>query len=154
LGGDTLNVSLLETKEGRLRVVDHSGDNFLGGKDIDRALLDHARAELARGGGPACEPGRLTAACELAKIELSRAERAAIVLPDGAELPITRATLEELAAPLIARSVTAVRALLARNHRGGDDVARVVLVGGPTLMPAVRARIGELVGGRVAEGID
>jgi molecular chaperone DnaK len=154
LGGGTLDVSLLETKEGRLRVVDHSGDNFLGGKDIDRALVEHAAAELARGGGPGCDPGRLKAACELAKIELSRAERTAIVLPDGGELPITRAALEEMAAPLIARSVTAVRGLLARNLRSADDVARVVLVGGPTLMPAVRARIGELFGGRLAEGID
>jgi molecular chaperone DnaK len=154
LGGGTLDVSLLETKDGRLRVVDHSGDNFLGGKDMDRALVEHARSELARGGGRAWDAGRLKAACELAKIELSRADRTAILLPDGGELPITRATLEELAAPFIARSVAAVRALLARNRRSADDVARAVLVGGPTLMPLVRARIGELVGGRLAEGID
>jgi len=38
LGGGTLDVSLLETKDGRLRVIDHAGDNFLGGKDIDQAL--------------------------------------------------------------------------------------------------------------------
>src|SRR5689334_9081483 len=95
LGGGTLDVSLLETKDGRLRVVDHSGDNFLGGKDIDQALLEWA---LARGGAdrsPRALAG-LKAACEEAKIALSRAERTTLVAPalgSGGEdlvLPIAR----------------------------------------------------------------
>ena len=47
LGGGTLDVSLLETREGWLRVVDHGGDNFLGGKDFDNVLTDWAAARLA-----------------------------------------------------------------------------------------------------------
>ena len=43
-----LDVSLLETQDGRLRVVDHSGDNFLGGKDMDNVLVDWAVGELSR----------------------------------------------------------------------------------------------------------
>lgn len=43
LGGGTLDVSLLETKDGRLRVVDHAGDNFLGGKDLDHAVVGWAK---------------------------------------------------------------------------------------------------------------
>ena len=54
LGGGTLDVSLLETKDGRLRVIDHSGDNFLGGKDIDQVLVDWALSQLAQ----RCELGR------------------------------------------------------------------------------------------------
>src|SRR5881394_3749978 len=50
LGGGTLDVSLLETAEGRLRVIDHAGDNFLGGKDIDGALVEWAIAALDRRG--------------------------------------------------------------------------------------------------------
>ena len=50
-----------------------------------------------------------------------------------------------LTAPFIARSLAAVRNLLAKNQRTADDVARVVLVGGPTLMPALRAGIGDAV---------
>ena len=165
LGGGTLDVSLLETADGRLRVVDHAGDNFLGGKDIDGALVEWAVAALAgRGAGSVPRPragrralARLRAACEQAKIELSRAERTTIVVDGGGgdrELEVTRAELEALTAPFIARGLTAVRNLLARNQRTADDVARVVLVGGPTLMPAVRARIGELFGGRIAAGVD
>ena len=50
LGGGTLDVSLLETREGRLRVVDHGGDNFLGGRDIDDAIVAWAARELGRRG--------------------------------------------------------------------------------------------------------
>src|SRR5207237_1323381 len=48
LGGGTFDVSLLETREGLLRVVGHDGDNFLGGRDFDAAIVDWAIAELAR----------------------------------------------------------------------------------------------------------
>ena len=47
-----------------------------------------------------------------------------------------------------------MRVLLAKNQQTADDVARVVLVGGPTLMPGLRARVGELFGGRIAAGVD
>jgi molecular chaperone DnaK len=178
LGGGTLDISLLETSDGRLRVVDHAGDNFLGGKDMDGALVEWAAAALARRGAGdllrerATARGRralarLRAACELAKIELSRVERTTIVAADPAagdnggsdgageqELDITRAELDALVAPFIARSLTAVRNLLAKNQQTADDVARVVLVGGPTSMPGLRARVGELFGGRIATGVD
>ena len=93
LGGGTLDVSLLETQDGRLRVVDHSGDNFLGGKDMDNALVDWAVGELQREHSlpklnrenPASRRVfcKLKAACEQAKIELSRQERATISVPEA-----------------------------------------------------------------------
>src|SRR6185436_13326281 len=129
------------------------------------ALVEWAAGALARNGGgdPRVDRAtargrgllaRLRAACEQAKIELSRAERASIVMPDPTgdgiegELEITRGDLEALTEPFIARSLAAVRVLLAKNQRTADDVARVVLVGGPTLMPGLRARVGEMFGGR------
>src|SRR4029079_17487375 len=61
LGGGTLDVSLLETDDGRLRVVDHAGDNFLGGKDIDGALVEWAAGARARRGGGDLRADRATA---------------------------------------------------------------------------------------------
>jgi molecular chaperone DnaK len=163
LGGGTLDVSLLETRDGRLRVVDHSGDNFLGGKDLDQALEQWALGELRRR-GVSVDRGRavarLKSACEEAKIELSRAERTAIVVPElgagGSDLtlPLGRAQLETLMAPLLGRCLAVVRDLLNRNRCTPDQIGRLVLVGGPTAMPAVRSRLSALFGGRVAEGID
>ena len=83
LGGGTFDASLLETRDGLLRVVGHDGDNFLGGRDFDWAITEHL-ASLLRGGAvgaatsdhtPALRALRLAA--EDAKIELSRGERGA-----------------------------------------------------------------------------
>lgn len=172
LGGGTLDVSLLETRDSWLRVVDHWGDNFLGGKDFDEALTDWALRRLHEDGvlsevtrsDPASRRtlGRLKAACEQTRIELSRRERAAIVCPElvdanglvDVDLEITRGELEALLDPLIERSLQVCRVLLGRAKVAPDAVERIVFVGGPTLTPAVRHRVGEVFGHRVAEGMD
>lgn len=174
LGGGTLDVSLLETKEGRLRVVDHSGDNFLGGKDFDNALVDWALARLHEQYGlpelqranTASRPllNRLKAACEQSKIELSRQQRAAVVVPElcrdaagnpvEVDLEIARSEYEGLIEPLVERALSVCLSLLEKAKVPAEDVARVVFVGGPTLTPLLRRRIGDAFGGRVAEGID
>ncbi len=85
LGGGTFDVSLLETREGVLRVVDHDGDNFLGGRDMDAMLLDHVLAELSKTTGRSLVRAdatlgtlvrRLRLACEEAKLELPAPARA------------------------------------------------------------------------------
>src|SRR5262249_21714726 len=50
LGGGTFDASLLETRDGLLRVVGHDGDNFLGGRDFDAAIVDWAIEEIAKNG--------------------------------------------------------------------------------------------------------
>ncbi|HSF38779.1 MAG TPA: Hsp70 family protein, partial [Thermoanaerobaculia bacterium] len=174
LGGGTLDVSLLETRDGWLRVVDHGGDNFLGGKDFDNALVDWVAVRLASEAGlppfsrsdPASRRplSKLKAACEQAKIELSRMERTAIVCaevcadadgnPVDADIDVRRSDLELLVAPLIDRSLGVCQSVIEKNRLSPDAVGRIVFVGGPTLMPALRERIGGFFGGRVAEGID
>jgi molecular chaperone DnaK len=174
LGGGTLDVSLLETRDGWLRVVDHGGDNFLGGKDFDNALCDWAVARLAAEHGlpplSRAERGharalaKLKAACEAAKIDLSRAERTVISAselragaggePFDADLDVTRADLEAVTAPLVERSLGVCLGVLEKNRLSPEAVERVVFVGGPTLMPALRSRVGATFGGRVAEGVD
>ena len=172
LGGGTFDCSLLETRDGLLRVVAHDGDNFLGGRDFDWAVTEHLAAQLAAGGGPRLErrdPAHagalrvLRLAAEDAKIELSRAETAQITLAqpltvDGrevdVELAIDRATLERITAPLVERSLEVCARLLAGHGLAPGQLARVVLVGGPTVMPAVRAAVSNRLQAPLAEGVD
>jgi len=174
LGGGTLDISLLETSDGRLRVVDHSGDNFLGGRDFDNALTDWALERLQgkyqipeiRRDNPAGRPAltKLKTACEQAKIELSRMDRTSIMVPelctDGAGLPvevdmeITRTEYEGIIAPLVHRGLSVCLSLLEKCRVTADEIGRVVFVGGPTMTPSIRREIGETFGGRVATGID
>ncbi|MGK4001645.1 Hsp70 family protein [Sorangium sp. So ce1036] len=172
LGGGTFDVSLLETRDGLLRVVGHDGDNFLGGRDFDWAVVDWALAEIARAHGVtvsradprhAAALRKLKLAVEEAKIELTRAEEAALALPaafevDGAavdvDLVLARPTLDALAAPIIDRSIEVCRRLLAAHGLDASQLARVVLVGGPTVMPALRARVRDALGAPFGEGLD
>src|SRR5437879_6313966 len=121
LGGGTFDVSLLESRDGMLRVVGHDGDNFLGGRDFDRAVVDLVLARLAADGividraNPehAVALRRLRVAAEEAKIELTRAAEAPIFLAGvdlagqsiDVDVVVARVEYEELIAPLVDRSL-------------------------------------------------
>jgi molecular chaperone DnaK len=171
LGGGTFDVSLLKGQDGLLRVVGHDGDNFLGGRDFDAVIVAWAIELLAADGvnidtkNPAHQPflRRLAALAEEAKIELCRQEE--VVLTAGApmllgdtpvdvELTLNRRTLERLVTPLVERSVEVCRRLLDSHGVDRQDLDRVVLVGGPTAMPMVRALVAERVGPLAAEALD
>jgi len=171
LGGGTFDASLLETRDGLLRVVGHDGDNFLGGRDVDRAIVDWALQQLADDGTPidrtdathAPALRRLLAAAEEAKIDLSRRDEADLSVfdlfegPDGpidVDLTLNRSTLDRLTAPLVDRSLKVCLELLATHGLQPEDLRRVVLVGGPTVMPAVRDRVADALGVRIAQGHD
>lgn len=171
LGGGTFDVSLLETRDGLLRVVGHDGDNFLGGRDFDWAIVDWMLAELARKDGvklSRAEPGhaatirKLKLAAEEAKIELSRVEQTSLAVPglrvDGVDfdldLALDRDTLERLCAPTIERSLTVCRRLLAAHGVAEGGLTRVVMVGGPSVMPTVRRQVSAALGLPPAEGLD
>ena len=173
LGGGTFDVSLLETRDGLLRVVGHDGDNFLGGRDFDWALVDVVLDQLRDTHG-AKAPRRgearhetaiaqLKQAVEDLKIQLSRRTEAQLVLDeplvvDGHELEvqmqIDRATLEAHATPLVERTIEVCRRLLADRGVVAGDLARIVFVGGPTQASYVRDRVLGALGAPAAEGHD
>ncbi|MGN6106177.1 MAG: Hsp70 family protein [Kofleriaceae bacterium] len=168
LGGGTFDASLLETRDGLLRVVGHDGDNFLGGRDFDWAITEHLAAQLAvvpRRNNPdhAAALRALRLAAEDAKIELSRNDRAQVSLAqplsiDGrdvdVDLELDRATIDRLCAPLVDRAIEVCLRLLASHGLGAGRLARLVLVGGPTVMPMVRQRVAARLETTIAEGHD
>jgi len=165
LGGGTFDVSLLQSRDGLLRVVAHDGDNFLGGRDMDNAVVDWAlevmsqqQARTLRRSDPQVAPlvATLKALSEEAKIELSRAERTELTigpveLADGTtiedELILSRAELERISIPIIDRTLRVCTRLLESQGVGEGDLERIVLVGGPTVMPYLRRSISEALRG-------
>ncbi len=168
LGGGTFDASLLETRDGLLRVIGHDGDNFLGGRDFDWVITEHLAARLShpllrKDPTHAAALRALRLAAEEAKIELSRAERAQVTLAqplqvDGHEievdLELSRAEVERLTLPLCDRAIEVCLGLLRQHGLGPGRLARVVLVGGPTLMPMVRQRVAARLEAKIAEGHD
>ena len=170
LGGGTFDVSLIESRDGLLRVIGHDGDNFLGGRDIDRVLVDWAARQLSqRRGLPidirdpawAALAALLYAEVEQAKIRLSTQEKTAVEIDldaNGRELveslELSRAELDALCAPLIERALSICQRLLREHGVADGGLDRVVLVGGPAHMPVIKERVRAELAPLAAENLD
>ena len=168
LGGGTFDVTLMETGEGVFEVKATSGDTALGGMDMDAAIIDWLADGFAKKEGVDLRPNRqamqrLKDAAEKAKIELSGTVETTINLPYLAEKggkplhfeqKITRAKLEELVEPVLARVDAPIRQAFKDAGWKFEDVGNVILVGGPTRMPVVRERFEKILGKRAERGVD
>jgi Fe-S protein assembly chaperone HscA len=152
-GGGTFDVSILKLHEGIFEVVATGGDTHLGGDDIDNLLIAIALDDIAgdlgedvRGNGEAVQ-GIRKAVIE-AKILLSIAETATlnVLLPSGKRYlrEITRVQFEELIAGVIARTAGPCKQALKDAGLTAAQIDEVVLVGGSTRIPAVRALVDDL----------
>jgi molecular chaperone DnaK len=168
LGGGTFDVSVLELGEGVFEVKATNGDNHLGGDNFDKAIVDWMIAEFKRAqgidlGNDPMALQRLYEAAEKAKIELSSTMTTQINLPfitatqDGPkhlDLQLTRAKLEELSHALLERTVAPTKQALADAGLQASNIDHVVLVGGMTRMPAVQAKVKELIGKDPHKGVN
>jgi molecular chaperone DnaK len=161
LGGGTFDISILRVKDGIFEVLATNGDTHLGGDDFDRVLLlwlvediqARHHAELAREGVDLAHDSELLQelrlAAEAAKVRLSAEERTTLTLPLGPltyRRAITRAEVERLLEPLVARTLGPCRRALADAGVAPAEIDQVVLVGGSTRVPLVRRRVQELFG--------
>jgi len=151
LGGGTFDVSILRLTKGVFEVVATGGDTALGGDDFDWAISEFARAALG-GDAPLAPADRRTVlvAARAAREALSQAPSAALraTLQDGRvlDLTLTREQFEQLAEPLVRRTLDRARAALRDAGLAVSDVNGVVMVGGATRMPVIRRAVGELFG--------
>ncbi|OGR11799.1 MAG: molecular chaperone DnaK [Desulfobacula sp. GWF2_41_7] len=152
LGGGTFDISILEIGDGVFEVKSTNGDTHLGGEDFDLRILDFLAAEFKKDQGidlrrDTMALQRLKEAAEKAKQELSASMETDINLPfitadatgpKHLNIKLTRAKLESLVSDLMARiekpCITAVK----DAGMEFSDIARVLLVGGMTRMPAVQ----------------
>ncbi len=144
LGGGTFDISLLRLRQGVFEVVATGGDAALGGDDIDHALADWAMGQLDLQARTPQEKRAALTAARAAKEALSDAETAdwqAVIAGSQRRVPVSRVQLDALAQPFIARTLTAVRKVLRDAKVTKDEVQGVVMVGGATRMPAVRAAV-------------
>ncbi len=168
LGGGTFDISILEIENGVFEVRATNGDTFLGGEDFDnviaRTLLDNFQKETGVSlDGDVVAIQRIKEAAERAKHELSSATETEINLPFvavGAAGPLhlsadlTRAQVEAMVAPLIARLDEPCRKALADARLRAEELDAVLLVGGMTRMPAVQDRVRRIFGREPEKGVN
>lgn len=154
LGGGTFDISILELNEGVFQVLSTQGNTRLGGDDIDLALA----GELARRIGEAlgedvakAQWNLLVERAEEIKCRLSGEDSVEVEFPfvDGKQsfrTVVERATLEKLARPLVEKTRQNCRRALSDAGIKAEDIDEVLLVGGQTRMPLVRALVEEVFG--------
>ncbi len=168
LGGGTLDVTIMDFSDGVFQVLSTSGDTQLGGSDMDEALTRYVIGEFQKETGIDLAADnmafwRVREACEKAKIELSTTMQTEINLPfisSDASGPkhliqtVTRAKLEELVEPIVARCRQSMEQAMSDAHLNPDKIDKIILVGGPTRMPIVQNFVESIVGPKIQRGID
>ena len=150
LGGGTFDVSILRLTQGVFEVISTGGDTALGGDDFDALIADHAASGLGSAELPPADRRALLVAARAAREALSDADdaRLRLTLSDGRELDfaLSRQQFESLAQPLVLRTLDCARRALRDAELRPADVRGVVMVGGATRMPVIRAAVGEMFG--------
>ncbi len=168
LGGGTLDVTVMDFGEGVFEVDSTSGDTKLGGTDMDDAIIKYLMDEFKRTDKVDLSKDekakiRLKDAAEKAKIELSTTLETEINLPyltvvnnepKNMLIKLKRSKLEELIAPIVARSKEPLEKALKEANLTKDKVDKIILVGGPTRIPYVRKFVEDFFGKKAEGGVD
>ncbi len=168
LGGGTFDVSLLSIGDGTIEVLATAGNNRLGGDDFDERIVNWMVQEFKKDqgvdlAGDRMAMQRLKEAAEKAKIELSGVTSSNINLPyifadaNGSrhlDLTLTRAKFDELTHDLVEATTGPVRQVLSDSGISANEIARVLLVGGSSRIPAVQEAVKKITGKEGFKGIN
>jgi molecular chaperone DnaK len=168
-GGGTFDVALVKIKDGELKVIDHEGDNFLGGADFDDLIVEkiiipyltksfkftdlESKMKSASGIYNSFYYKCLFAA-EEAKIALSNKSSAEIELNGIKDeedtivdntFDITRSEFESLIKDSVNGTIDMIKKILVRNSLKSSDIQFTLMIGGSTYIPFVRKRVEEIL---------
>jgi len=168
LGGGTFDVSIIEMGDGVTEVLATNGDTHLGGDDFDERIINWLADGFQKENGIDLRADKMAAqrlkeAAEKAKIELSSAMQSNINLPfitadatgpKHMDVTLSRAQFDALTSDLVERTMTPVRKALADAGLKASDLAKVLLVGGSTRIPAVQEAVKKEMGKEPFKGIN
>jgi molecular chaperone DnaK len=165
LGGGTFDVALVKSTEGELKVLDHEGNNFLGGMNFDTAIVDQLIVpEIIRQtkiedfedefrvkyGKYEMLYYQIMYYAEEAKKELSQSPSTVIEFSADIDntkhdfyITITKEQLDEIFLPIINETILLLKKILDNNQLTAQDIHQIILVGGSTFVPQVRHELME-----------
>ena len=168
LGGGTFDVSVLELGDGVFEVLATAGNNRLGGDDFDKRIMDWVVSEYKASTGVELDKDkmamqRIKEASEKAKIDLSGVTKTKISLPFIAmnngvpmhlEMDITRAKFDALTEDLVKATIKPMQQALSDASLDYNAIAKVIMVGGSTRIPAVYDAVKKITGKEPYKGIN
>jgi molecular chaperone DnaK len=177
-GGGTFDAALVKSAEGILSVKDTEGDNWLGGKNLDEAIVDriiipYLQTKYAIDSilNNADKKQMLRAAvkryAEEAKNQMSFKDKYSILSNLGdlpfvddngdepeIEIEITNIDMERVCGPIFQKAIDITKELLNRNNLKGSGLEALILVGGPTFSPILRRMLKEQITEKVDTSVD
>ncbi len=157
LGGGTFDISILKITDGVFDVLSTNGDTYLGGDDIDRAIIDYWLAQksidikVLQTNPNLLQIIRLSA--EEAKKTLSSSDQFETTI-DGQVYQITRPIFEGLIASIISKTIDCCKNALADAGFHAGQIDSIVMVGGSTRIPAVKEAVAAFFGKPVNDSIN
>ena len=164
-GGGTFDAALLKVEEGIMKVIDTEGDNYLGGKNLDMAIVDEIilpyieenyaiDSILEDDTKKQILHNAMKFYAEETKIKLSFNETHNI-LSDLGDIPgeddngeefelditVTQEDMQRALSPIFQKAIDLVKKLLQRNNLQGSALSSLILVGGPTFSPVLRTML-------------
>jgi molecular chaperone HscA len=157
LGGGTFDISILRISNGIFEVLSTNGDTYLGGDDIDQAIVKHWIQQLGIDENKLSTDKEFAQAirlkAETAKIQLSTSDEFNDVLT-GNKLSITKSIFEKLIQPLVDKTITCCVNVLKDASLETKDIDVVVMVGGSTRVPLVKESISQFFGKSVNDTVN
>lgn len=177
-GGGTFDAALLKVEDGIMKVIDTEGDNYLGGKNIDYAIVDeiiipYLQSKFAIDSIIEDDVKRevlrdaMKFYAEETKIQLSFKDTHNILsdlgdIPGGdddgnefeLDLTITQTDIAKTVSPIFQKAIDICKELLKRNNLTGKNIGALILVGGPTYSPVLRKMLKEQVTDKVDTSVD
>ena len=176
-GGGTFDAALLKVEDGIIQVFDTEGDNYLGGKNLDYAIVDNIiipyLTENFNLSGTIADVDKkdvlrdaMKTYAEEVKNQLSFKEKEDILSNLGElgedengeeielDLTVTQEEVFNVMQPYFQKAVDICKNLLQRNHLSGAQINKLILVGGPTHSPLIRQMLKEQITSHVDTSID
>lgn len=176
-GGGTFDAALLKVEDGIMQVFDTEGDNYLGGKNLDYAIVDNIiipylqenydiEETLADPDKKEVLRDAMKTFAEDAKNQLSFKDKEDILSNLGdlgedesgeemeLDLTITQDDLYDVMRPYFQKAVDICKELIRRNNLTSQQISKIILVGGPTHSPLIRQMLKEQISPRVDTSID
>ena len=157
LGGGTFDISILKITDGVFDVLSTNGDTYLGGDDIDRAIIDYWLAQksidikVLQNNPNLLQTIRLSA--EEAKKTLSSSDQFETTI-EGERYQITKPVFEGLIASIIAKTIDCCKNALTDAGLNPAQIDSIVMVGGSTRIPAVKVAVSAFFGKPVNDSIN
>lgn len=153
LGGGTFDVSLLRIEQGIFEVLSTNGDTFLGGDDFDQAIVDHWVSEHGFKLDSGEKRGEIRLLAERAKKRLSFEETFSADFR-GTTLSLERDQVNVVFTPLVKRTLASCGRALEDAALTTEDIDHVIMVGGSTRIPLVKAEVSAFFGKAVNDTLD